>query len=70
MNNNITESVKTLIESDDMKETLHSQTIKEFEEALERFETLLKKGLTKKRGHTLLTITDAHLYCKPFNNKV
>ena len=37
-------------------------------EASERFDLLVKKGIAKKRGNNLLSISDAHLYRVSIND--
>ena len=46
-----------------------SKTIKDYEKAAERFEEMVKKGLTKKRGFTLMTIDNSHLHRMRINSK-
>lgn len=44
-----------------------NELIKLFENANKEYELLVEKGLTKKRGYNLLSITDIHLHRLDFN---
>jgi len=43
------------------------QRAKEIETAFKEFEVLVEKGLTKRRGYNLMSITDVHLHRLTFN---
>jgi hypothetical protein len=62
---------------EDLTKTLKEQSakhskdhkLKEFEKASEEFSKLVKQGIAKRRGYTLLTIDQAHLHRVNFNVK-
>ncbi len=43
------------------KEFANSESLKIYTEISEKFEDLVEKGLAKKRGNNLLSVTDMHI---------
>ncbi|TVR77813.1 MAG: hypothetical protein EA412_10060 [Chitinophagaceae bacterium] len=47
-----------------------SELIDKYEDALKKFEELVDKGVAKKRGNNLISITDLHLHKSLFNSSL
>lgn len=47
-----------------------NKEVKEFEKALENFKDLVSKGIAKKRGNNLISITESHRNIESINSKV
>lgn len=60
----------------DLKKTLNKakkafekdELLSKYEEAAKKFDELVEKGIVKRRGNNLISITERHLYTSVFNS--
>lgn len=63
----IEKEINSVIEAS-IKNFEGNELLVQYEDASKKFEDLVKKGLVKKRGYNLLSITESHLHRSRFNS--